>query len=228
MPLSSVVGAQSIVRPGVCTSSTRPASPYDGQVIYETDTDKTLVWNGSAWVYLSTSRTNATGLDLVASATVSSASSFSLAASTFTDTYDNYKIIGAFTMTASGSSQTVTMRMRASGTDNSNSEYRISNMRGFSAISGATAASSLTTSFSIVPAMTAPNRLNFALEIYNPKATDYTAISGTVGALQDNADMFSILPTGVMTVTTSYDSASFILSSGAFTGEYRVYGYANS
>ena len=50
MPLSSVVGAQSIVKPGVCTSSTRPASPYDGQMIYETDTDATKVWNGSAWV----------------------------------------------------------------------------------------------------------------------------------------------------------------------------------
>ena len=50
MPLSSVVGAQSIVKPGVCTSSTRPASPYDGQMIYETDTDATRVWNGSAWV----------------------------------------------------------------------------------------------------------------------------------------------------------------------------------
>jgi len=33
----------------ICTSSTRPGSPFDGQSIYETDTDKTLVWNGSAW-----------------------------------------------------------------------------------------------------------------------------------------------------------------------------------
>lgn len=49
MPLSSVLGAQSLVRPGVCTSSTRPASPFEGQVIYETDTDKVLVYDGSAW-----------------------------------------------------------------------------------------------------------------------------------------------------------------------------------
>jgi len=49
MPLSSVVGAQSIIKPGVCTSSTRPASPFEGQMIYETDTDKVLVYNGSAW-----------------------------------------------------------------------------------------------------------------------------------------------------------------------------------
>lgn len=37
------------LKPGVCTSSTRPTSPYEGQMIYETDTDKVLVWNGSAW-----------------------------------------------------------------------------------------------------------------------------------------------------------------------------------
>jgi hypothetical protein len=33
----------------VCTSTTRPASPVDGQHIYETDTDKTLSWDGTAW-----------------------------------------------------------------------------------------------------------------------------------------------------------------------------------
>lgn len=49
MPLSSVLGAQSLVRPGVCTSSTRPASPFEGQVIYETDTDKILAYDGSVW-----------------------------------------------------------------------------------------------------------------------------------------------------------------------------------
>ena len=36
-------------RPGICTSTTRPTAPYEGQTIYETDTDKVLVWNNSAW-----------------------------------------------------------------------------------------------------------------------------------------------------------------------------------
>ena len=35
-------------RPGVCTSSTRPTAPYEGQTIFETDTDRMYVWNGSA------------------------------------------------------------------------------------------------------------------------------------------------------------------------------------
>lgn len=33
----------------ICTSSTRPGSPWSGQVIYETDTGLSFVWDGSAW-----------------------------------------------------------------------------------------------------------------------------------------------------------------------------------
>jgi hypothetical protein len=49
----TVSSSASSFRPGVCTSTNRPVSPYEGQVIYETDTDKTKVWNGSSWVSLS-------------------------------------------------------------------------------------------------------------------------------------------------------------------------------
>lgn len=38
----------------ICTSSTRPASPFEGQTIYETDTDRTLTYNNTAWVSPST------------------------------------------------------------------------------------------------------------------------------------------------------------------------------
>ncbi len=37
------------LRPGVCTSTTRPTSPYTGMIIYETDTGQMLVWSGSSW-----------------------------------------------------------------------------------------------------------------------------------------------------------------------------------
>lgn len=48
MAISSALGTGSLT-PGVCTSSTRPTAPFEGQVIYETDTDRILVWNGTAW-----------------------------------------------------------------------------------------------------------------------------------------------------------------------------------
>lgn len=34
----------------VCTSGTRPASPVEGMTIYETDTDKLLIYSGSSWI----------------------------------------------------------------------------------------------------------------------------------------------------------------------------------
>lgn len=49
MGLSNYLPNSRINQPGVCTSTTRPASPYEGQVIYETDTDRVLVWNGTGW-----------------------------------------------------------------------------------------------------------------------------------------------------------------------------------
>ena len=51
------------IRPGVCTSTTRPTAPYEGQHIYETDTDIEYVWNGSAWVvnYVSAASPTFTG-----------------------------------------------------------------------------------------------------------------------------------------------------------------------
>lgn len=52
MGIDNVYGTGSL-RPGVCTSTSRPGSPYDGMMIYETDTNLTRVWNGSAWKTLS-------------------------------------------------------------------------------------------------------------------------------------------------------------------------------
>lgn len=75
MGFSSVIGASSVIRPGVCTSTTRPSSPFDGQMIYETDTDRVLVYDGSAWyppentswgrVAMATSTTSQTGVSTV-------------------------------------------------------------------------------------------------------------------------------------------------------------------
>ncbi len=37
------------LKPGVCTSSNRPANPYTGQMIYETDTNLLKIWLGTGW-----------------------------------------------------------------------------------------------------------------------------------------------------------------------------------
>ena len=60
MPITSQLAPGSIAKPGVCTSSTRPASPYQGQMIWQTDNSQLLVYNGSAWVCLTPQSGSAT------------------------------------------------------------------------------------------------------------------------------------------------------------------------
>lgn len=46
----TISNSSSGIRPGVCTSTTRPTAPYTGFIIFETDTKKIYVWNGTSWV----------------------------------------------------------------------------------------------------------------------------------------------------------------------------------
>jgi hypothetical protein len=49
MPISRYIETSNLARPGVCTSTTRPASPYEGQTVYLTDTDLLQIWTGAEW-----------------------------------------------------------------------------------------------------------------------------------------------------------------------------------
>jgi len=49
-------GARQGIRPGVCLSTSRPASPFIGQIIYMTDVNQSAVWNGTSWEGLDRSR----------------------------------------------------------------------------------------------------------------------------------------------------------------------------
>jgi hypothetical protein len=69
MGLDAGYGVGSL-KPGVVTSSTRPASPFDGQVIYETDTDLVKAYNGSSWVTVGP----VGGMTLLSTTTLSGAS----------------------------------------------------------------------------------------------------------------------------------------------------------
>ncbi len=71
MGVSSAQGASGL-KAGVCTSASRPATPYEGQMIYETDTDLTYIYNGTAFVEISSALTKAPrGIIALATSTTS-------------------------------------------------------------------------------------------------------------------------------------------------------------
>jgi len=218
MPLSSVVGAQSIVRPGVCTSSTRPASPYDGQVIYETDTDKTLVWNGSGWVMLATGTANAPGLELVKTQTVGTAVSTISVSNAFSSSYENYYItLSGGTLSADapvnlklGSSTTGYYTMLVYGSASSGSVTGATENNGsqFSWVGGAVSGQHVHVSFTLI----------------GPNLAAYTKILN--GTYQNGINYGT--SQGEHRVATAYTDFTLIPGTGTFTGgTVRVYGYKN-
>ena len=94
MGITQQIGASSLIKPGVIdNTAARPASPYEGQVIFQKDTDQLLVWNGTAWVIPNSPAQNPTGLELISTTTVGTAVSSVTVTGAFSTTYDNYRIV---------------------------------------------------------------------------------------------------------------------------------------
>lgn len=81
----------------ICTSSTRPSAPFEGQTIYETDTDLSLTWSGSAWV-----QGYSIGAWNTWTPTVTQPSTISLAATTARWTRIGRTVIGNANVTVNG------------------------------------------------------------------------------------------------------------------------------
>lgn len=92
MGITQNTGASSQLKPGVIdNTAARPASPFEGQVVFQKDTDQLLVWNGTAWVVPNSPAQNPTGLELITAQSIPGAST-SFSFTNFTSTYTNYQV----------------------------------------------------------------------------------------------------------------------------------------
>jgi hypothetical protein len=205
-------------RPGVCTYSTRPVSPYNGQVIYETDTKQTLVYQGSSWVMLTDADTPP-GLELVKSQTIGSAVSTETVSNCFSSGYDSYRIV-VTASSASGDGNNVYYKQNGS----TGSTY---NANGFFMGIGSSTVSGFNNNASsagIHIALTGTTFWSSSFDVHNPFATARTTVVAQGAG------------SGYFTTTGGYDSNAasstgftFTLSAGTITGgTIRVYGYRNA
>ena len=131
MPLSSVLGASSVIKPGVVTSSTRPAVPFEGQLIYETDTKRVAAWNGSAWIY-ETAAEGPPGLVYITRSSPSSASTVTID-NCFSSTYKHYLITYVFN---GGTSNDLYLQFRYGSTTQAAGYYSAFNVASYVGSSG--------------------------------------------------------------------------------------------
>ena len=225
MPFSSVLGASSVIKPGVCTSTTRPSVPYTGQLIFETDTSRLAVWTGSAWQY-ETAAAGPPGLVYITGASFTTVTSISLPNNTFTSTYRNYRLV--FQVTGYSTDATLSLRMRAGGADDSTASYigaflgvdRNADTTRYLRTNNATSLSLGTTKSVVLTAIT--------FDVVSPQLTAKTHLLGNIYNTDASGFQAAYNGSGTFDLSTSFDALSIIVASGTMTGIYRVYGYTDS
>jgi len=196
----------------------------EGQFAFLEDTNTTQFYDGAAWQSVGATP----GLVFLTGASFTTATNFSLPTNTFSSTYTNYKIFVQLTAVTADSD--FTMRMRASGTDNTTSSYRTAGVGILSTGVAANVVGDAQTSFNMGESDPALAWYSVVFDILSPQAANNTIFHGSLTALNKaSSGQMGVHMTGTFTVTTSFDSLTFISSTASsITGFYKVYGYANS
>ena len=214
------------------TSSTRPATPFDGQIISETDTDSLKVYNGTSWIGVGglvpvvptsvavgsgTASVGASGL--ITFTTVGTSLSVN---GCFSATYLNYAVVfNATHSTEAGDSMNV--KFRASGSDTSTEYYyniinyysnsaTIDYLRGNNQATGI-----LTDAIALERGM--------RMDILNPFAAKNSFIMTQVSAMTSTRSTPSF-SYNAQNSTTSFDGFTLLPQAGTMTGTMSIYGYA--
>lgn len=243
----SVSSAGQGLRPGVCTSSTRPANPFTGQIVYETDTGYLRVWDGSAWDYLSQKQDTAEGLpaetymglvkviptaiagsgvSLSANGTVTFTGSTSIAIDgIFTTQYRNYRIELTGTSNSVNASD-LTIGLRASGTTNTTANY-FSNII-YNTHAGGPAQSYLPSQTKGYGGQTADLIFNNSIDVFAPQIVSRTGIITNGNGFGSNTAVVGIAFVN-FNATTQFDGIVFAAATATIqlTGQCVVYGYSD-
>lgn len=214
MSFSAILGASSAIRPGVVTSSTRPSVPFDGQLIYETDTDRLAQYNGSAWV-------TQNGLQLISTTTIGSAVSTITVSNVFSSLYENYKIL------ISGGLGSTELQLNMQLGSSTTQYYSSGIYTDYSTGSVGSANSSNTSSWIRVGwANTALGQVTMNMDILGPFiSTVGTSATSLWSRNGNNLGMLSYYHN----VATSNTGFTLTTSTGTVTGgTIRVYGYATN
>ena len=210
------------LRSGVCTSTTRPTAPYEGQMIYETDTNRVLVWDNAAWVMIADTDTPP-GLQLIKTQSLSGTTT--QMENCFSAEFSSYRLV--FSNLKFSAIDLMTLRMVTGTTPNETSNYyhsRLEVRNGDGVITGAGINGS---SYWLPGTAGFTTSSGGTIDIYNPfDNTAATAYNSTgVDTRTDGAA--ARFGGGFFNGTTSFDGLWIGNLNGTrtMTGTVRVYGY---
>jgi hypothetical protein len=191
----------------------------EGQYAYLESTNATQFYDGAAWQAVGVSP----GMVLVGSASPSAVSSVSIN-NCFTSTYENYRVVGTVSA-ATGATAGLTMRLRVAGTDTT-TNYTCQLFEMYSATATSTLNPQGTDEWYLSNIDTTTDDTVFSYDIYAPQTATKTRYTGQ--AMYTTSVFVSQAIAGVQTAATQFDGFTILFAGTNFTGNIRVYGYANS
>jgi hypothetical protein len=218
MGISNTIPPSRLIQPGVIDNTAgRPVSPFEGQCIFQKDTDQLLVWNGTAWVIPNQTTTNPEGLEIIKTQTIGSAVSSVVVSNAFSSTYDNYFI------TVNGGTYSAVrtdLRMQLGSSTTGYYSQIVYGSYAATVLAGATANNP--SFYWVGSALT--DSLSANITLMSPNLPDFTRYSAPWYADVDGGSV-----SGIHQVATSYTDFTLLVGSGTMTGgTIRVYGYRNS
>jgi hypothetical protein len=204
----------------VCLSTTRPASPFAGQVIFETDTNRLAVYNGSSWIVLADADTPP-ALELIKTQTIGTAVSSVTVSDVFSATYDNYLITANGGAGSQNSGGTLILGSTTTG------YYYGANYCSYTGSGGVYSGANTT---SIEECFyVSPNSINCQIVVKNPNLAKNTLFNWQVSGAATSSIALNANGGGYLANTTQYTAFTLSMVAGTMTGgTIRVYGYRNS
>jgi hypothetical protein len=163
------------------------------------------------------------GLVFIAGGTISDTTSVD---NCFSATYLNYKIV--FSNLVSGASSAVKLRMRASGSDDTNSLYSFANFGQDTSTGGEInlGTGRDTTSFSLGYGNNFTNGQSLSIDFFSPQTAKNTHYGP--GVFWNDEKDYAGFIAGIHKSTTSFDGFTIFPTTSTLAGTFKVYGYANS
>jgi len=196
----------------------------EGQFAYIEATNTTQYYDGSTWQTVG----QTPGLKYITGASFSAVASVSFANNTFTSSYQNYKIF--FVVTSVSATCSTYGRLRASGSDNTTSNYFYGGFNRSYNNTDLYVNATATTFWDMGRIESAQgNYGGFMIDLVNPQVAQKTQAYGSCVSQTASPFYWGTINQGFnFNSTTQFDAMTIYTTTGNMTGTYRVYGYSES
>jgi hypothetical protein len=227
MGITNNIPPSRLIQPGVIdNTAARPASPFEGQCIFQKDTDQLLVWNGTAWVIPNQTTTNPEGLELITTTTISGTATN--LQNSISDTYDHYRLVLRCYGGTNGNN--IWIQFLNGSTPYTSAVYLyggISMQNNSSTVSGAYDYNMTDGCLIAVVSNSANDQTMGTVDIFGPKLATKTAVITNVVAANGGTSAKWFSRYSAVADNTSFDGFRIHTGTGGgtLTGSAQLYGY---